>query len=299
MEWLNYHHLLYFWTVVREGGVTQAAKRLRLAQPTVSGQLRALEASLGAKLYTRSGRRLLLTDVGQTVYRYADEIFGLGRELQEAVRGRGTGKPLKLVVGVADVLPKLVTYRLLEPALRLEPKVQLVVREDRPERLVADLAVHELDLVLSDAPVGPHLKVRVYNHLLGECGVTFFAAPELASRLARGFPRSLDGAPFLLPSEGTALRAALERWLDGEGVRPAPVAECQDAALLAVFCARGAGAFAAPTAVEAEMKAQYRVRVIGRSEAVRERFFAISGERRLRHPAVVAISESARGELFG
>lgn len=298
MEWLNYHHLFYFWTVVREGGVTAASRRLRLAQPTISGQLRQLESSLGEKLYERRGRTIELTDVGRTVYRYADEIFTVGRELQDVVKGRPSTRPLRLVVGVADVVPKMITYRLLQPAVRLPRPVHLVCREDRPDRLIADLSVHELDLVISDAPIAPHVKVRAFNHLLGETGVSVFAAPALAKGLTRRFPASLDGAPFLMPAEGTALRRGLETWFEAGGVRPATVAEIQDSALLKVFGQSGAGAFAAPTVIEREIVRQYGVRVIGRTDAVKERFYAISVERKLKHPAVVAISEAARGEVF-
>jgi len=202
MEWLNYHHLLYFWTVAREGTVARAAGQLRLAQPTVSGQIRALEESLGEELFSRAGRHLVLTDVGRVVFRYADEIFGLGRELMDTLKDRPTGRPVRLVVGVADALSKQIAYRLLEPALSLPETVQVVCREDKPDRLLAELSVHNLDVVLSDSPMPAAVRVRAFNHLLGECGVTVFAAPKLASTLRRRFPASLDGATWLLPSGG-------------------------------------------------------------------------------------------------
>jgi len=299
MEWLNYHHLLYFWTVAREGSVARACEKLLLTQPTISGQLRALEKSIGEKLFVRAGRGLALTETGRTVYRYADEIFSLGKELADTLKGRPTGRPLRLLVGVADVLPKLVSYRLLEPAMKLPEPVQVTCREDKPERLLAELSVQGLDIVLSDAPVGPTVKVRAFNHLLGECGVSVMGVAELAESLGKGFPNSLDGAPFLLPTENTTLRRSLVQWFDARGIQPAIRAEFEDSALLKVFGQQGVGAFFVPTVVEDEVRKQYGVRLIGRLEEVRERFYAISVERKLKHPAVVAISEAARHTLFG
>lgn len=299
MEWLNYHHLLYFWTVVQEGGVARASTKLRLAQPTVSGQVRALEEALGEKLFQRVGRKLELTEVGQLVYRYADEIFSVGRELQDALKGRPTRRPQRLAVGVADVVPKLIAYRILEPALRLPEPVRLDCDEDAPDRLLAALSLHELDVVLSDTPAaGASARVRVYSHLLGECGVTFFAAPRLAATLRSDFPRSLTGAPFLMPRETTPLRRALQGWLEEQDARPNVVAEFKDSALLEAFGQAGAGVFAAPSAIEAEVRDQYGVQVLGRTESVRERFYVITVERRLRHPAVLALTQTARTALF-
>lgn len=299
MEWLNYHHLLYFWTVARTGGVSAASIELRLAQPTISGQLHVLEEHLGEKLFQRVGRRLELTEMGRVVYRYADEIFGLGRELMDAVRGRPTGRPLRLAIGVADVLPKLIAYRLIEPALRLPEAVRIVCREDKPERLFGDLAVHDLDLVLTDTPMSPTVKVKAYSHLLGECGVSIFAARALARSYRRGFPRSLDGAPCLLPTENTALRRSLDQWFAAQRIHPRVVSEFEDSALLQAFGERGVGLFPAPTAIEAEVKRQHDVALVGRLPQVKERFYVISVERRLTHPAVLAISDAAREKLFG
>jgi len=299
MEWLNYHHLLYFWVVACHGSVTRAAAELRLAQPTVSTQLRTLEEVLGEKLFARTGRRLVLTDVGRLVFRYADEIFGLGRELLETVKGRPTGQPMRLTVGIADAVPKLIAYRLLGPALTGAEPVRIICREDKPDRLLAQLAVHGLDLVLSDAPIGPTTKVRAFNHLLGECGVTFFAAPALARTCRRGFPRSLGGAPMLLPTDNTALRRSLDDWFESEDIRPRVASEFEDSALLMAFGQAGMGLFPAPSAIERQVRSQYGVVVVGRLDTVRERFYAISGERRLKHPAVVAISEAARQRVFG
>lgn len=298
MAWLNYHHLLYFWTVARAGSITRACEELHLTQPAISAQIRTLERSLGEKLFTRSGRHLVLTEVGRVVYRYADEIFRTGRELQQTLAGRPSGRPVRLTVGVADAMPKLLVYRLLEPALALTPPVRPIVREDKPERLLADLAVHIVDLVLADAPVTPAVKVRAFSHLLGESGITIFGAPHLARVYRRRFPESLGGAPFLLPTDNTALRRSLEQWFDGRSIRPDTVAEIEDSAVLKVFGAKGVGLFAAPTVLEADLRRQYAVSVVGRIDAIRERFYALSAERRISHPAVVAITNAARRDLF-
>ena len=299
MEWLNYHHLLYFYTVAREGSITKACEQLRLSQPTISGQLRLLEESLGEKLFVKSGRSLKLTDFGAMVFRYADEIFSVGQELLHTVRGRPkSGRPLRLFVGIADALPKLIAYRLIEPALRLPEHVQVVCREDKTERLMADLAVNALDIVLADAPFNPEIRVRAFNHLLGECGITFFAAPALASKYRRKFPQSLDGAPVILPTVNTSLRRSLDSWFDDQGIRPIITGEFEDSALLKTFGQAGLGLFPVSSAVEAEVKKQYGVQAIGRIDKVREHFYAISVERRIKHPAVAAITQAARQELF-
>lgn len=297
MDWLNYHHLLYFWTVAREGGVSKAAEKLHLRQPTVSAQIRTLEKSLGQKLFTKRGRNLVLTDQGQIVFRYADEIFGLGRELVQTIRGQAPGHAPRFAVGVSDSLPKLTTYRLLEPALGLDPPMRLYVRIDKTDRLLAELATHGLDMVLTDTPMPP-TNVRAFNHLLGECGVTVFGTPALAKRHRDDFPQSLDGAPMLLQTRNTALRQSLELWFQSAGVVPEAVGEVEDVAVLQVLGQHGLGLFAAPTVVEEDVCQQYRVQVVGRLERVRERFYAVSVERRLRHPAVLAISEAARESLF-
>lgn len=293
VETLNHHHLYHFWTVVREGGVTRASEKLHVSQPTVSGQIRELEEALGEKLLVRSGRTVVLTDVGRTVYRYADEILGLARELLEAVKGRPT-RPGKLAVGVATGVPKLVAYQMLEPALRLPERIQLECIHESPERLLAELAIFGLDVVLADAPAAPNVKVRAYSHLLGESVVSVFGTESLAAAHRRGFPRSLDGAPFLLPGDDSALRLSLEEWFQKQGVRPRAVGAFQDSALLEAFGQAGAGLFAMPTAIETEVRRQYQVRVVGRLSSVRQRFYAITVERKLRNPAVIAISERAR-----
>jgi len=299
MSWLNYHHLLYFWTVAREGSLVRAAEKLRLSHPTISGQVKQLEEALGEQLFDRSRRRLELTESGRLAYRYADEIFSLGQEFVEVLRGQGPGRRLVLTVGVSDAVPKLVAKTLIEPALEDADDLLLRCHEDSHERLLADLALHNLDVVLSDAPVPPGSAVRAYNHPLGECGVAFFASPAAARSLRPGFPQSLDGARFLAPTAGTSLRRSLDGWLSSHGIRPDIVGEFADTALLKVFAASGMGAFCTAAVVEDEVTAHYGVEMVGRVADIRERFYAISVERRVRHPAVVAICESARREIFG
>ena len=299
MEWLNYHHLLYYWTVVRLGSISRASVDLRLSPPTISTQIHKLEGSLGEKLLRRSGRNLVPTEAGQEVYGYAEEIFSLGRELISTIKDHPVGRPLRLVIGVADVLPKLIVRRLIEPALELREPVRIVCREASAERLLAELALQELDVVLSDLPMDPNLKVRAYSHLLGECGLTFVGTRPLAARYRRGFPKSLNGAPILLPTDNTAIRRGLDQWFEAQGIRPAIVGEFEDDALLRVFGETGAGIVPGPSVLEKELRLKYGLHRIGRTEAVRGRYYAISVEKRLRHPAVMAICESARKELFG
>ncbi len=299
MDWLNYHHLLYFWTVAKEGGISKAAKKLHLAQPTLSSQIKKLESSIGAKLFDRSGRSLVLTDTGQMVFRYADEIFTLGRELKDALKGRPSENRLKLTVGVPDVLPKLVVYELLKPAIDMEETVHLECYEGKLQDLLGDLALHRLDIVLADSPLTPDSSVRAFNHLLGECGVTVYGDKKLAKKYRKNFPQSLDEAPMLLPTHNTTLRRQLEQWMDDTGIAPTVMHEFEDSAVLKVFGQAGHGLFVTPTAVEDHVVNQYQVEIVGRIDEVVERFYAISVERRLKHPAVVAISEAAKTELFG
>lgn len=298
MNRLNFHHLRLFWAVAHDGNLTRASGKLHLTPQTVSTQIRDLETTLGEKLFRRVGRRLLLTDVGHVVLRYADEIFSVGQELQETLRGQPTGRPRSLVVGVADMLPKRVAHRLIEPALHLDEPIRIVCREGPPEKLLADLAVHAIDVVLSDGPIPSDVRVRAYNHQLGQCGVTFMARAELAKRLRDGFPKSLDGAPVILPGEDAVLRRDLDDWFNTRGVRPVVVGEFEDSALLKVFGQAGTGFFTVPTVIQDEVARQYEVEPIGETNDVIERFYAISIERRIRHPAVSAICEVARSELF-
>lgn len=299
MEWLNYHHLFYFWTTAREGSVTLAAERLRLAQPTLSAQIRSLESALGVRLFEKQGRGLVMTEAGRTAFRYADGIFGLGRELQESLAGLTTARRPVLAVGISDVLPKLMVRNLLEPALHLPEAIRLVCREDRTDRLLAQLTLHDLDLVLSDLPLPANSGVRAFSHLLGECGVDIFGTAPLRKRHPGPFPRCLEGAPFLLPPEGAALRRALDQWFELEGLHPRIIGEFDDSALLKSFGQKGLGFFAAPATLAMEVVRQYQVKRLGAAERVRERVYALTLDRRLRHPAVVAISESAKSRVFG
>jgi LysR family transcriptional regulator, transcriptional activator of nhaA len=298
MEWLNYHHLFYFWKVVRAGSITRACEELRLAPPTISAQLRSLEEQMGEKLLTRSGRSLVPTEMGLLVFRYAQDIFALGLELMDAVKRRPTAKPLRLAIGVDDVLPKEIAYALIEPALRLPETVRLLCREASLERLVADLALHELDVVLSDAPVAPSLNIRAYNHALGDCEVIWMGTPALAKAHRRGFPKSLDGAPILLPTADTSIRRDLDQWCEAQSIRPLIVGEFEDYGLLRVFGSRGAGVYPTFQVLEKDLKRHYGLQRIGLAKGVRGRFYAISVEKKVRHPAVAAIYESARRSLF-
>jgi LysR family transcriptional regulator, transcriptional activator of nhaA len=295
---LNYQHLLYFWVVAREGSIAKATAILHLTQPTISTQIKLLEQSIAKKLFERQGRSLVMTEVGQMVFRYADEMFRTGRELLEAVSRGDSASPTRFVVGISDALPKLTKWRLLQPAIEAAPRLRLTCRIDKTDRLIADLAVHTLDVVLADAPASPNLPVRTFNHLLGECGVTVFAAESLVGSYRRKFPQSLNGAPFLLPTENTALRRSLDGWFIANDIVPRVVAEVEDVAILQVFGQEGMGLFVAPTVVEAQIKRHYGVRVVGRLTDVRERFYAISVERKLVHPAVVALTDAARKRLF-
>lgn len=295
--WLNYHHLLYFWTIVREGGVSAASRKLRLAQPTVSEQLKELESALGVRLFHRRAGRLVLTDNGSHVYRYADEIFSLGQELLDTLAGRTAARGSRLIVGIADVMPKLIVERLLAPVLKLEPQLRLVCYEDRHERLLSDLALYELDTVLTDTPITPSSAFRGFSHLLGESTVSLFAKPKLAERLRRGFPKSLEDIPLLLPIEHTSMRLALSRWFESKGIRPRIRGEFQDSALLMVFGRAGDGIFAAPSLIAEEIITQHRLAVVAELRGVSERFYAVTAERKIDHPGVRAIAEGARKQL--
>lgn len=298
MQSMNYNHLYYFWVVAREGSIARASEILMVAPPTISAQIKTLEKSLKQSLFAKSGRSLILTDTGRLVQRHADTMFHTGRDLLETLQGRLSGEPLRMTVGIADALPKVIVYQLLKPARNLVQPVKLICHEGKPAALLAELAAHGLDVVLSDSPIGSEIKVKAFNHLLGECGITVFGVSQLATRLRRSFPRSLHGAPFLLPTRAASLRRSLDAWFDAEGIRPQVEVEVDDSALLKVFGQSGDGLFAAPTVIEAEIRRQYKVSIVGRLPSVRERFYAISIERQLKHPAVVALTEEARQRLF-
>lgn len=298
MQRINYQHLFYFWNVACEESITRASEKLHLAQPTISGQLAAFESAIGDKLFHREGRKLVLTETGRVVFHYADEIFSLGRELTNTLKGRPAGRAMRLTVGVADAIPKLIAYRLIEPALCLPEPAQILCYEDKAERLLAEISLQGIDLVLSDIPLSPVSGAKAFNHLLGECAVTVFGAPALAAVYRADFPRSLCGAPFLLPTGNTALRRSLDQWFDAEGISPRVQAEIEDSALLKTFGSGGVGLFVAPSVVEAEIVRQYNVESVGRIDTVHERFYAITRRSKLKHPAMTAILENARENLF-
>ncbi|HFD10849.1 MAG TPA: transcriptional activator NhaR [Crenotrichaceae bacterium] len=298
MERLNYQHLFYFWNIAKEGGITRACEKLHLAQPTISGQLAVFEQAVGEKLFHRKGHKLILTDTGRTIFNYAEEIFTLGRELTNTLKGRPVGRGLRLNIGMADALPKLIAYRLIEPALQLPDPVQVICYEDKAERLLAEISLHGLDLVLSDIPATPSIATRTFNHLLGECSLAVYGTQNLAARYCSNFPRSLNGAPLLLPTPSTALRRSLDQWFDTKGICPDIRAEIEDSALLKTFASAGVGLFVAPIAVEAEIRHQYGAETVGIIDAVHERFYAVSAQRKLKHPAVLAILENAQAGLF-
>jgi len=296
---LNYKHLHYFWVVAKAGGVARAGEQLHLTPQSISGQLRVLEDALGETLFRRAGRNLELTDAGRLVMSYADEIFTLGAELQEVLHDQPARRTLHFRVGVGDMVSKSMAYRVLEPALRLPEPLRIVCREGRLTDLLAELAVHRLELVIADRPMPSTVNIRGFNHLLGESAVTFFAVASLADSCGRTFPRCLDGAPMLLPGEDAAVRPKLLQWFDAQRVRPRIVGEFDDGSLLKAFGRAGTGIFVAPSVVAEQVARQYGVVALGQTEEVTEQFYAISVERRLTHPAVVAVSQAARRDLFG
>lgn len=295
---MNYNHLHYFWVVAREGSIARAAELLHVTPQTISGQLRTLEQQTGAPLFHKAGRNITLTETGRIVLSYAEPMFQLGSELHDVVRDGVARRSVQFKVGVAMVVPKLIVYRILAPALELSDPIQIICHEAPLESLLADLVIHKLDLVLTDSPMSPTSAVRTYDHFLGESGLTFFSGPDAAQHYQRTFPACLDGAPFLFPNSSSALRSGLEGWFRDIGVNPRTVAEFEDAALMSAFGEAGAGLFALPTTIDGDVTRGYRVEPIGRTLEVRERFYAISTERRLKHPSVVAITDAARKRLF-
>ncbi len=298
MDWLNYHHLLYFWSVARHGTVTKACEELRLAQPTISGQIHLLENTLGEKLFVRTGRRLALTEMGQLVFKYAEDIFATGQELMNTVKGHANGHPTRLVVGIADAVPKPLATQLLKSALKLHRPTHLICQEDKLRQLLTELTAHRLDLVIADTPAPPSIKEHTYNHPLGESGVTLFATAKLTAQYRRGFPQSLSGAPMLLPTSNAVLRRLLEQWFINQGLRPNVVGEFDDSATLKAFGQDGHGIFPGASVIEKEICRQYRAQVVGQVEGLKQHFYAITVERRLKHPAVLALVRTARRELL-
>jgi len=295
---LNYKHLRYFWMVAKAGSIARASERLHLTPQSISGQLGEFEAALGVDLFRRVGRGLELTETGQRMLGYAEQIFTLGDEMLESVQDDSV-QSMPFRVGIADSVPKMVAYRLVEPSLRLDEPVRLICREGRLATLLGDLAVHRLDMVIADRPMPENLNVRGYDHFLGESGVTVFGAPALLGRADRPFPQLLDGTPFLLPGADVALHARLMRWFEAQRLHPRIVGEFDDSALLMAFGQVGAGLFVAPTAIESHIVEQHHVQAIGRIEAVREQIFAITTERRLTHPITAAICQLAQHDIFG
>jgi LysR family transcriptional activator of nhaA len=290
MEWLNYHHLRYFWTVAKQGSLARAAAVLRVSQPSISEQVRALEEALGEKLFLREGRSNKLTDAGQVVFGYADEIFTLGRELLNAIRQRPAAKTLRLYVGVVDSFPKLVTHEILEPAFAGPQTVHVICREGKMEDLLVQLAAHRLDIVLADEPPSSSIQLKTLSHPLGDTGTTFCAEKRLATRLKRGFPKSLHGAPALLPAENTTLRRVLETWFRKHHLQPRVVAEFEDLALMKVMAVEGRGFVAVPTVSAKDALTHYAFHAIGRADECRIQFHAITAERRIAHPLVARIT---------
>lgn len=295
---MNYHHLRYFWAVAKEGGLRKAAQKLHVSQPTISAQVQALEVVLGEKLFHRAGRNLMLTDFGQHALVYAEEIFSIGQDLLDSFKQRPTSRPLRVRLGVADALPKLVSYRIIEPIFRLPQPVQVSCWETSVSDMLGELAAYRLDIVLADEPASSGVTTNVFNHFLGECGVSFCAEPRLAARLRRGFPGSLNGAPALLPMSNTGLRRSLEKWFHSVGVRPRLVGEFYDPAFVNVLALHGLGFMSVPTIVVKETVKRFGFRVVGHTEECQQQFYAITPERKLTHPAVTAITSDARERLF-
>ena len=295
---MNYKHLHYFWVVAKQGSIARASDILHLTPQTISGQLSLLEEHFGEALFSRVGRNLELTEIGRLVLSYADDIFSLGGELEEMLRNIPEDRPRVFKIGVVDIVPKSIAYRLLAPALALSEPVRIICREGSVESLLADLALHKVDMVLADSPIPSSINVRGFNHPLGDCGITFFATSKLARKLKKDFPQNLDGAPLLLPGEMTIVRNRVIEWLDNQHIYPRIVGEFDDSALMKAFGRTGTGVFIAPTPIAEEVKKQYGVVMIGETNQVREQFYAISVERKISHPAVAAITETAREWLF-
>ncbi|MBC3862162.1 transcriptional activator NhaR [Undibacterium jejuense] len=298
MSNLNYKHLHYFWAVAKAGSIARASEQLHLTPQTISGQLSLFEQNQGEALFRKNGRNLELTEAGRLVLSYAEDIFALGQELEEVLHHRPTERTLQLRVGVSDALPKIVAYKLLEPAMQLPQTLRISCREGKFDVLLAELAAHKLDVVISDSPMPANAKVRAYNHLLGESGVSFFATTALSEQYPQNFPFCLEAAPFLMPGEDAAMRSRLLQWMDLQNLHPRIAGEFDDSALMCAFGQAGAGMFAAPSVIADMVMRQYDVKLIGSTEDICEQFYAISVQRKLTHPAVLAISHAAQGAMF-
>ena len=298
MEWLNYHHLFYFWMTVKSGTISAAADSLHLARPTVAAQIRDLEKAFGQKLFQKQGRGLVLTEFGTQIHEFAEEIFAIGHELREFVATGHTGTRKRFVVGLPDVVPKHIAFELLKPALHMPERPRTVCYEGKLPQLLADLALHKLDVVISDAPAPSTMDFKVYNHKLGECGLSMLATASIAKKYRKGFPNSLTEAPCLLPTDHTAVRRSLDIWMEDNEIYPDIIAEFEDSALLKVFGQAGEGIFPVPTAIENIIKKQYGVHLVGRIPDVLDKFYAISAEKRVHHDATLRIVKQARNKLF-
>lgn len=295
---INYKHLHYFWTVAHEGSIAQASEKLHITPQTISGQLALLQDKVGSNLFEKSGRGLVITETGKLVLGYADEIFSLGKELNEVLRGSPNIGAAEFIVSAASALPKAIVYKIIEPALRLPHEIRLTCKEGPVQSILADLAIHEVDLVLSDTPVTSHLSIKAYNHFLGESHLAFFASPKLAKKYRKNFPQSLDKAPLLLPTQQYAVRQRFDRWAEDNNIYPQIRGQFDDSALLKAFGQSGRGMFFMPSVIEKEVCHNFDVQVIGYLEDVKQQFYAISHERRVRHSAVAAICDSARDKVF-
>ncbi|QXI26671.1 transcriptional activator NhaR [Pseudomonas vanderleydeniana] len=295
---LNYRQLHYFWVVAKTGSIVRACEQLNLTPQTISGQISLLEQSLGVELFRKAGRQLELTEAGRQALPYAEQMFQLGNELQATLQAQPKEQPLPFRVGVADVVPKSIVYRLIAPTMELDEPIRITCREDKLERLLADLAIQRLDLVISDSPMPTHLDIKGYSQKLGECGVSFFATQALAERYDAPFPQCLQGAPLLIPGQETVVRSRLLRWLAEQQIQPRIVGEFDDSALMQAFGQSGSGFFVAPSVIADEVCRQNDVRLMGQTDAVSESFYAISVERKIKHPGTLAITEGARRELF-
>jgi LysR family transcriptional regulator, transcriptional activator of nhaA len=299
MATINFKHLRYFWAVAKSGSIIRASINLHVTPQSISSQLAELEQVLGIRLFRRVGRGLEMTDIGRRIVSYAEEIFGLEDELLAVVRDQGSRTALPFRIGIADSVPKSLTYRVVEPALHIEEAVRLFCREGALVSLLADLSVHRLDMVIADRAMPADLKVRAYNHLLGASDVTVFGAKAVVQGLKGKFPACINNAPFLLPGAEVALRVPLEQWFETQRVRPRIVGEFDDSALLKAFGQGGAGLFVAPTTIADYVCRQYGVRALGRIESVIDQLYAITTERRMQHPAAIAISQAASRDVFG
>ncbi|MHC8352007.1 transcriptional activator NhaR [Pseudomonas sp. RT4P38] len=295
---LNYRQLHYFWVVAKTGSIVRACEQLNLTPQTISGQISLLEQTYGIELFRRVGRQLELTEAGRQTLPYAEQMFQLGGELELMLRAQPNEQQILFRVGVADVVPKSIVYRLIAPTMELSEPLRITCREDKLERLLADLAIQRLDLVISDSPMPSHLDIKGYSQKLGECGISFFATAELAARYGQDFPRSLHGAPLLIPGPETVVRSRLQRWFAEQQIQPRIVGEFDDSALMQAFGQSGSGIFIGPSVIADEVMRQYGVELIGQTDAVTESFYAISVERKVKHPGIVAITEGARRELF-